>query len=91
MVKDNRARNRFELEQDGEVAVAEYQREKGLVIFTHTRVPPALEGRGVGSRLARGALDAVRAEGLKVLPLCPFIKAYIAKHEAYQDLLVTRT
>jgi predicted GNAT family acetyltransferase len=58
------------------------------VIFTHTEVLPAFEGRGVGSALAKGALDAVRAEGSSVEPRCPFIAAYIRRHPAYADLVV---
>jgi hypothetical protein len=50
-------------------------------------VPAELAGKGVGSQLARGALDAVRAKGLKVVAQCPFIAGYIAKHSEYQDIL----
>jgi uncharacterized protein len=72
---------------DGETAVAAYQLEGDTIVFTHTRVPPAIEGQGVGSRLIRGALDAARDEGLKVVPQCPFVAAYIDKHPEYRDLL----
>jgi uncharacterized protein len=50
-------------------------------------VPPELGGKGVGSRLIKGALDQVRAEGLKVIPQCPFVKAFIGKNADYADLL----
>jgi len=50
-------------------------------------VPAALNGRGIGSALVRGILDRARAQGLKVVPICPFVKAYLAKHEEYADLL----
>jgi hypothetical protein len=53
----------------------------------HTEVPKALEGRGIGSGLIRGVLDAARSEGLKVKPVCPFAKAYIERHPEYADLL----
>lgn len=86
-VVDNRARDRFELESEGHVAVAIYEREPGRITFTHTIVPPALEGRGIGSRLVKEALAAARAEGLKVVPICPFVKAYIDRHPEEQDLL----
>ncbi|HVY56248.1 MAG TPA: GNAT family N-acetyltransferase [Xanthobacteraceae bacterium] len=86
-VRDNPILRRFELDADGHTAVAYYQRSPGVITFTHTEVPPELSGRGIGSALARGALDAVRAEGLKVVPKCPFISAYIAKHPEYQDLV----
>jgi len=86
-VRDNRNSHRFELEIDGHLAKALYTRSDGRITFTHTEVPDALAGRGVGSRLAKGALDLARAEGLKVVALCPFIAGYIGKHPEYADLL----
>lgn len=86
-VENNRSEQEFTLEADGETAVAAYQREGDTIVFTHTRVPEAIEGQGVGSRLIRGALDAARDEGLRVVPQCPFVKAYIDKHPEYRDLL----
>ncbi|MDR3499316.1 MAG: GNAT family N-acetyltransferase [Parvibaculum sp.] len=87
-VHDNPEKKRFELTVEGITAYAEYVRKPGVITFTHTIVPEALGGKGVGSRLAKGALDAVRAEGLKVVPQCPFIAAYIKKHPEYQPLVV---
>ena len=69
------------------VGKAEYQLARDLVVFTHTEVDPSMEGRGVGSLLARGALDGARASGVKVLLLCPFIKAYVGRHREYVDLV----
>ena len=86
-VKDNPAKSRFELEVEGHMAVAVYKLEPGVITFVHTLVPDALAGKGVGSALARGALDLVRARGLKVVAQCPFIAGYIGKHPEYQDLL----
>lgn len=86
-IRDNRDQGRFELDADGHTALAHYKRAPGVVTFTHTEVPEALKGRGVGSRLAQGALDRVRAEGLKVVARCPFIAAYVARHPEYTDLL----
>lgn len=87
IVRDNTVSHRFELEIDDEVAKAWYRRQGNVVTFTHTDVPAALSGKGVGSRLAKGALDAVRAAGLKVVAKCPFIAAYLKKHPEYDDLL----
>jgi predicted GNAT family acetyltransferase len=87
-VRDNTASHRFELEIDDQVAKAWYRMQGNVVTFTHTEVPAALSGQGVGSRLAKGALDAVRSAGQKVVALCPFIAAYIKRHREYQDLLV---
>ena len=83
------AEHRYEAHLDGELAgFAEYQLTDRLVIFTHTQVEPKFEGKGVGSALARFALDDVRAAGTrKVLPLCPFIKGWIGKHPDYADLV----
>jgi predicted GNAT family acetyltransferase len=57
------------------------------VIFTHTETLPAFEGKGVGSRLAAGALDEVRSRGLVVTAKCPFIAAYIHRYPDYADLV----
>ena len=86
-VRDNTERHRFEIEIEGEIAKAVYRLSPGIITFVHTEVPKALSGRGVGSALARGALEAARAMGLKVVALCPFIAAYIERHPEFQDLL----
>ena len=86
IVRDNTVSHRFELEIDDAVAKAWYRRQGNVVTFTHTDVPTALSGKGVGSRLAKGALDAVRAAGLKVVAKCPFIATYLKKHPEYDDL-----
>ena len=87
-VVDNPEARRFEVLVDGEVAgFTEYRRTKSSVAFTHTVIEPAFEGRGLGSVLARGALDATREAGLPVLPYCPFIRGYIQRHPAYLDLV----
>ena len=86
-VQDNPEKHQFELIVEGHVALAAYRLTPGIITFTHTEVPKELGGRGIGSQLAKGALDQVRARGLKVVPLCPFIKAYIEKNAEYRDLL----
>jgi predicted GNAT family acetyltransferase len=86
-VRDNPALHRFELDVDGVIAFSEYRHKAGVVTFIHTEVPESLGGKGVGSKLARGALDLVRARGEKVIAKCPFIAAFIKKHAEYQDLL----
>lgn len=60
----------------------------GVVTFLHTEVDPDYAGRGLGAKLARGALDDVRSRGFKVRPLCPFIASYIERHPEDQDLVV---
>ena len=86
-VTDNRAEHEFEREVDGLRAIAAYQLEGDTIVFTHTLVPKKLEGRGVGSKLIRGALDSARDRGLKVIPQCWFVKAYIDRHAEYRGLL----
>lgn len=86
-IRDNRAEQEFAMTVDGKRAVAAYQREGGAITFTHTKVPSAIEGRGVGGKLIRFALDSARDEGLKVIPQCPFVAAFIKRHSEYRDLL----
>ncbi|HTF73413.1 MAG TPA: GNAT family N-acetyltransferase [Bradyrhizobium sp.] len=86
-VSDNRAQQRYELAVDGHVAASDYEIADGVITFVHTEVPPELGGKGIGSKLIKGALDQVRAGGLKVIAQCPFVKAYIEKHPEYADPL----
>ena len=86
-VRNNEAAHRYELEVDGELAVAEYRVAGERMTFTHTLVPEALEGRGVGSALIKAALEDARRQGLKVVPTCAFVRTYIERHTDQQDLL----
>ena len=86
-VRDNTERSRFEINVDGNIAFSEYLRTGDRLTIRHTEVPKALEGRGIGSALARGLLDLARTQKLKVKPLCPFVAGYIKKHPEYADLL----
>ena len=87
-VRNNTALNRFELDVDGQQAVAYYRMTPGVITFVHTEVPQALSGQGVGTKLIRGALEMARARGLKVVPQCPFVSAFMGKHPEYNDLLL---
>jgi hypothetical protein len=86
-IRDNTERHRFELDADGHVAFSNYKRADGVLTILHTEVPQALEGRGIGSALIRGVLDIARSQGLKVVTICPFAKAYIERHPEYADLV----
>ncbi|OWK30791.1 GNAT family N-acetyltransferase [Sphingomonas mucosissima] len=86
-VRENRAEQEFELDVDGHRAIAAYQREGERIVFTHTVVPREIEGRGVGSKLIRAALDSARDQGLRVVAQCQFVAAFIRKHPEYRDLL----
>lgn len=85
-VTDNRAASRFELPCDGGPAFAVYQMDGDTIVFTHTVVPEAAEGHGIGSRLVAGALAQVCERGLKVVPQCAFVAAYLARHPDAADL-----
>ena len=87
LVKHNPQASRFEVEKEGNLALLEYVQQGDRIVFTHTGVPSALEGQGIGSRLARAGLEYARAQGMKVIALCSFVAAYIQKHPEYQDLL----
>jgi predicted GNAT family acetyltransferase len=81
-------RSRFEVRVGEELAGwAEYRRRPGLIAFVHTLIDPRFEGRGLASRLVRTALTEARADGLAVLPFCPFVRGYIADHGDYLDLV----
>jgi len=86
-IRDNTERHRFELDADGHVAFSNYKRADGVLTILHTEVPQALERRGIGSALIRGVLDIARSQGLKVVTICPFAKAYIERHPEYADLV----
>jgi len=87
-IRDNIEKHRFEADLgDGSVAIAEYNLLHGKIVFTHTEVPPAHEGQGIGSALIRFGLASARERGLKVIPICPFFAAYIKKHAEEQDHL----
>jgi predicted GNAT family acetyltransferase len=86
-VRDNPAANRFEVEADGELATAEYTLTPNAIMFRHTEVPQALEGRGIGRALVVAGLKAARDRGLKVIPVCTFFAGYMRRHPETLDLL----
>lgn len=86
-VRDNRQLSRFELEEQGQLAFADYRRTEGRLIIPHVEAAPSLRGTGAAGRLMEGVLAAARAEGLKVLPLCSYAAAYIRRHSEHQDLV----
>jgi predicted GNAT family acetyltransferase len=88
-IVDNAAEHRYEAWLDGEAAgLIEYIDEDGWLVIDHTEVFEAFEGKGVASRLAKAALDDVRARGLYINPQCPFVSSYIRRHPEYRDLVV---
>jgi predicted GNAT family acetyltransferase len=87
-VSNNTAKSRYELDVDGHVAFVDYRLRPDRIVLVHTEVPAELGGRGIGSKLAKGTLDAVRARGLKADIRCDFLIAYVKKHPEYADLVI---
>jgi len=86
-VLHNQEAHRFELTVDGHQAVLEYILKGNRIVFTHTRVPPAIEGRGLGSKLVETGLSYANENGLRVRSLCWFVSKYIRLNPEYRDLL----
>ncbi len=86
-LRQNTARHRYEYGTQAGEALAFYRLNDGVMTFTHTEVPLALRGRGIGSAMMRAVLADVRAQGVKVIPACPFVADYIARHREFADLL----
>jgi uncharacterized protein len=87
IVRDNKAQRRFELDVEGGIAFANYRQTPQAVIITHTETPRALRGRGIASQLVEGALQLIRADGLKVVAGCGFVVDYLQKHPEFADLV----
>ncbi|CAN5205620.1 GNAT family N-acetyltransferase [soil metagenome] len=86
-VTDNTTAHRFELEEDGKLAFADYRLSDGKLILPHVEADPALRGKGTAGRLMEGVLAHAREEGLKVVPLCGYAVAFMKRHREYDDLL----
>jgi predicted GNAT family acetyltransferase len=88
-VRYNRQEGRFELDlEGGRTAYVEYKEAgEGVLALTHTEVPAEFEGKGVGGELVKGALEIVRGENLKIVPVCRFVSVYLRRHPEYQELV----
>lgn len=86
-VVDKPEQNRFELALDGGTALVAYQPDGNRLVLIHTEVPSELSGQGVGSRLAKGVFELIRASGRKAVVRCPFLKEWVAKHPEYDDII----
>ncbi len=84
-VTHNEARSRYELETPHGLAIAVYRRQGDSLVFTHTEVPPADEGKGLGAQLVRAALDDTRRRGLGIVPACSFVVAFVRRHPEYGE------
>jgi len=92
-VTDAPERERFEARDENDVlaGVLTYQLTGTIIAYTHTRVDPDFEGKGVGSALARAAMDDAQAKGRTVVPICPFLSGWLDKHPQYEKLVVRST
>lgn len=92
-VTDAPERERFEArDETGAVAgVVTYQLTGAIIVYTHTEVDPAYEGKGVGSALARAVLDDARARRRTVVPVCPFLADWLTRHPEYDDIVARST
>ena len=88
-IQNNKNAQRFEAHVGSEMAIVAYEMRGDQIGFTHTEVPPPLEGKGLGNRLVHAALEYARENKLKIIPACPFVAVYIRRHPEYQTLVET--
>lgn len=88
-VSDNKQGQRFEmtLGEDKSAFIDYAAAGAGVLALTHTEVPEEFEGKGIGSALVKNAFEIIRAEGMKIVPECPFVAAYLRRHTEYQSLV----
>ncbi len=86
-ITNNTLKHRFETEVSKKTAFLNYRVDGNQITFTHTEVPPAVEGRGIGTSLVKAALDYAREHALQVVPECPFVASFIQSHPQYQSLV----
>jgi predicted GNAT family acetyltransferase len=87
VVTNNETAHRYEARVDGQLAMITYEQRGDRIVFIHTEVPAALQGRGIAATMARVALDDARARHLAVIPRCPYVASYIRRHPEYADLV----
>lgn len=87
ILTDNTEEKQFEMKAEGGTAVVEYELLGNKIIFTHTEVPKELEGKGIGSKIVKLALENIDSRGLKLIPLCPFTAQYIKRHPEWEHVL----
>ncbi len=87
LLNDNAEKNQYEIHIDGDLARIEYIKAQGKIFLTHTEVPAKFEGKGIGSALVKQVLDDIRQKELILVPLCPFVTAYLNRHPEYNSLL----
>lgn len=87
-VRHDQDQQRYVLEIDGEVlGFVKYHEDNDRMVFSHTEVDQSLEGQGMGSLLIRESLDNARQRGKRIVPVCGFVAAYVAKHPRWNDII----
>lgn len=86
-LRNNKEAQQFELNVDGHIAFIAYEPHRDALALTHTEVPPALEGKGVGSALVQKTLAHIEAMQQKIIPLCPFVLSYIKRHPEWERIV----
>lgn len=86
-ISDNRVKNRFELTVGGQTVFADYRRNGDTLLISYVEAPPSLRGSGAAGRLMEGVMEQVRAEGLKVVPVCSYAALWMRRHRQHADLL----
>lgn len=89
-IEHDAARSRFLVRVDGHANVCDYRRSGTAMQIVHTEVHPSLEGRGIAAALVAAAVAYARAEGLQVVPLCSYVRAWLRRHPEHADLLAAR-
>ncbi len=87
MIENNKEQNRFQAKVGNSSAFLEYELTEGTIVLLHTEVPKELEGKGLGSKVVKAALEYAERQDLKVIPTCPFVSRYIEKHDVYEKLV----
>jgi predicted GNAT family acetyltransferase len=88
VVTDNAERRRYEIVRDGErLGELRYRTEPEVIVLVATEVAPSAKGQGIGSRLIAGVLEDIRSRGLRIVPVCPFVAAYLERHPEQRDLV----
>ena len=88
MIKNNTGKKRYEMLLDDQLVKIEYLTAQNKIYLTHTEVPKALEGKGMGSKIVKWALEDIEEKGLTLIPLCPFVATYIKRHPEWQKLVL---
>ena len=87
-LSDNEVKKRYEMPVEGFVGFIEYIKTKDEVYLTHTEVPRELEGKGIGSEMVRQALEDIERQGLRLVPLCPFVAVYLRRHPEWKRIVM---